>query len=233
MDNKIPRFSRSWRVQHMLLMVSVLLLMISGFSVKYSDTLLGKVLIFLEGGFQARGALHRLSAVLLFITAVYHFVYISITEEGRSEFRKLLPNKRDFTDLKNSISYDLLKRSERPAFGRYSYREKVQYWAFFVFILLMFLSGVVLWFHDFFFGFIPKWAFDVSFALHGGTATLIILFLVLWHLYIVHLSPGNFPGNNSFWHGYVTERWMKENHPLEYEEMKNKAAMKPKEGEAD
>ncbi len=222
MDNKIPRFSRSWRVQHMLLMVSVLLLMISGFSLKYSETFWGKALIFLEGGFQARGSLHRLSAVLLFITAVYHLLYISLTKEGRSEFRGLLPRKSDFVDLKNGILYDLLRKSEKPAFGRYSYREKIQYWAFFIFILLMLLSGIILWFHDYFFAFLPKWAFDVSFMLHGGTAILVILFLLLWHLYIVHLSPGNFPANSSFWHGYVSEKWLKENHLLEYEEMKKK-----------
>lgn len=226
MDDKITRFSRNWRVQHMLLMISVLLLIISGFSLKYSDTFWGKVLIFLEGGFQARGSLHRLSAILLFITVIYHLVYISLTKEGRSEFKNLLPKKSDFVDLKNSVLYDLLKRSEKPAFGRYSYREKVQYWAFFIFILLMFLSGVVLWFHDFFFSFFPKWAFDVSFALHGGTATLVILFLVLWHMYLVHLSQGNFPGNSSFWHGYVSEKWVKENHPLEYEEMKKNVEVK-------
>ncbi|MCL4539682.1 MAG: cytochrome b/b6 domain-containing protein [Bacteroidetes bacterium] len=214
-------------------MVSVLLLIISGFSMKYSETVWGKVLLFLEGGFQARGALHRLSAVLLFITAIYHLIYISFSKEGRREFKSLLPNKNDFVDLKNSILYDLLKRSEKPAFGRYSYREKVQYWAFFIFIFLMFISGVILWFHDFFFGFFPKWAFDVSFALHGGTATLVILFLVLWHMYVVHLSPANFPGNSSFWHGYVTERWLKENHSLEYEEMKGLREGKKSEGKED
>ena len=208
-------------MQHFLLMVSTLLLMVSGFSLKYSDTFWGKALIFLEGGFQARGSLHRLSAILLFITAMYHLIYISLTNEGRKEFRSLLPSRRDFIDFKNGIAYDLLKTTEKPSLGRYSYREKVQYWAFFVFILLMFLSGLVLWFHDFFFGCLPKWVFDVSFALHGGTATLVILFLVLWHMYIVHLSPGNFPGNSSFWHGYVSDKWLKENHSLEYEEKKN------------
>ncbi len=233
MNDKIPRFSRSWRVQHMLLMVSVLLLVISGFSMKYSETLWGKILIFLEGGFQARGALHRLSAVLLFATAIYHLIYISFTREGKREFKSLLPIRNDLVDLKNSILYDLMKRAERPAFGRYSYREKIQYWAFFVFILLMFLSGMVMWFHDFFFAFLPKWAFDVSFALHGGTATLVILFLVLWHMYVVHLSPANFPANSSFWHGYVSVKWMKENHFLEYESMIRDSEAKHAEGKED
>ncbi len=233
MNDKIQRFSRSWRIQHLLLMVSVLLLMMSGFSMKYSETLWGKILIFLEGGFQARGALHRLSAVLLFITAIYHLVYISFTREGKREFKSLLPTKKDFSDLKNSILYDLLKRAEKPAFGRYSYREKVQYWAFFVFIVLMFVSGLVMWFHDFFFAFFPKWAFDVTFALHGGTATLIILFLVLWHMYVVHLSPANFPGNSSFWHGDVSEKWLKENHLLEYKSMTGDSKTKQPEEKED
>jgi hypothetical protein len=32
--------------------------------------------------------------------------------------------------------------------------------------------------------------------------------------------------NASFWHGYVTEEWLRENHYLEYLEIKNKESEK-------
>lgn len=221
MDKKVLRFSLSWRIQHFLLMISVTLLIITGFALRYHYTWFGKFLIFLEGGFESRGILHRISAVLLFITAVYHLIYILFTAEGRKEFRELLPRKKDFADMIKSVKYDIGKDEKPPMYGRYSYREKIQYWAFFLFVFIMILSGVVLWFHNYLFGILPKWFFDVSWAFHSATATLVITFLVLWHLYLVHLSPGNFPINTSFWHGYVSEEWLKENHYLEYLEIKN------------
>ncbi|CUU02457.1 formate dehydrogenase, gamma subunit [Candidatus Kryptobacter tengchongensis] len=228
-EKKVLRFSLSWRIQHFLLMVSVTLLIITGFALRYHDTWFGRFLIFIEGGFETRGTLHRISAVLLFITAVYHLIYILFTREGRKEFRELLPRKKDFADFVESIRYDIGKNEKPPMYGRYSYKEKIQYWAFFLFVILMILSGIVLWFHNYLFGILPKWFFDFSQALHSATATLVITFLVLWHLYLVHFSPSNFPINASFWHGYVSEEWLKENHYLEYlnltsssEEIKNK-----------
>ncbi|MEN3044645.1 MAG: cytochrome b/b6 domain-containing protein [Candidatus Hydrothermales bacterium] len=222
MENKILRFSRTWRVQHMLLMISVFLLILSGFSLKYSHTLFGKVLIFLEGGFEARGSLHRFSAFILIFTTIYHVFYIFFTKEGRKEFKLLLPCKRDFFDLINSVLYNIGKIDKKPEFDRYSYKEKLQYWTVSLFLLLMIFSGVILMFHDFFFYVFPKWIFDLSFAVHSWTATLFIIFLVLWHFYIVHLSPSNFPINLSFWNGYVDEEWLKENHYLEYKRLKEK-----------
>ena len=143
-------------------MVSVTLLIITGFALKYHNTWLGRFLIFLEGGFEARGTLHRISAVLLFITAVYHLIYIIFTREGRAEFKELLPMKKDFSDFVESVRYDIGKNEKPPMYGRYSYKEKIQYWFFFLFVVLMILSGIVLWFHNYFFGVLPKWFFDLS-----------------------------------------------------------------------
>ncbi len=220
MNDKILRFSRTWRVQHLLLMISVFLLIISGFSLKYSHTAIGKILIFLEGGFEARGALHRISAFLLIFTTIYHLIYIIFTKEGRKEFKALIPRKKDFDDFIKSILYDIGKVDKRPEFDRYSYKEKLQYWTISLFVLIMVISGAILMFHNYLFAVFPKWIIDLSLSFHSWIATLVIIFLILWHFYIVHLSPENFPWNSSFWDGYVDEKWLKENHYLEYKRIK-------------
>ena len=222
MNNKILRFSRTWRVQHLLLMISVFLLIISGFSLKYSHTTIGKILIFLEGGFEARGALHRISAFLLIFTTLYHLIYIIFTKEGRREFKALIPRKKDFDDFIKSILYDIGKTDRRPEFDRYSYKEKLQYWVISFFVLIMVISGAILMFHNYLFAVFPKWIIDLSLSFHSWIATLVIVFLILWHFYIVHLSPENFPWNSSFWDGYVDEKWLRENHYLEYKRIKEK-----------
>lgn len=219
MAGDVQRFSRTWRVQHMLLVISVILLILSGLSLRYSHTWLGKAVIFLEGGFEARGALHRISAVVLLVTILYHGVYITMTREGRSELGALRPQWKDFKDFRDTLLYDMGRLPHRPRCGRYTYREKLQYWAFSLFLMIMTSSGVILWLHNYFIAHFPKWWVDVTFAVHGMTATLLFVFLVLWHLYIVHLSPGHFPWNGSFWHGKVSLDWLREFHAEEYEEL--------------
>lgn len=217
---KILRFSRTWRIQHFLLLTSVTLLILSGIALRFSESWLGKLIIFLEGGFEARGGIHRLSAILLIFTAIYHILYITLTREGRNEFKSLLFRKNDFSDYIKLFLYNFGKIEDKPKIGRYGFREKLQYWVFFLFTFLMIVTGIVMWLHNYFFIFLPKWIFDLVYGIHGWGGTLILIFIVLWHLYEIHLSPQNFPLNMSFWDGYVSEEWLKEEHPLEYEEIK-------------
>ncbi|MEO0263343.1 MAG: cytochrome b/b6 domain-containing protein [candidate division WOR-3 bacterium] len=216
----ILRFSLNWRIQHFLLMVSVSLLIISGIALRFSDSWFGKFLIFLEGGFEARGALHRLSAFLLIFTALYHLIYIIFTKEGRKEFKSFLFEKDDFSNYFKTILYNFGKINEKPKIKRYGFKEKLQYWVFFLFVFLMIITGIVMWWHNYFLVLIPKWLFDLVYGIHGWGGTLILIFIVFWHIYEIHLTPSNFPINLSFWDGYVSEEWLKEEHFLEYEEMK-------------
>ncbi|MEO0276140.1 MAG: cytochrome b/b6 domain-containing protein, partial [candidate division WOR-3 bacterium] len=146
----ILRFSLNWRIQHFLLMVSVFLLIISGIALRFSDSWFGKFLIFLEGGFEARGALHRLSAFLLIFTALYHLIYIIFTKEGRKEFKSFLFEKDDFSNYFKTILYNFGKIEEKPKIKRYGFKEKLQYWVFFLFVFLMIITGIVMWWHNYF-----------------------------------------------------------------------------------
>lgn len=213
----VERLNLPVRIQHGLLMVSVTLLILTGLALLYRESWFGRLLIELEGGFEMRGTLHRLSAFLLMFTTVYHVCYIVFSRRGHEEFLQILPRARDFRDWLHMLAYDVGIRAIKPKLDRYSYREKFQYWAFALFNVIMLISGLVLWQHDQLFGVLPKWSFDVAIAVHGGTGTLILIVLTLWHLYIVHLSPGRFPLDWSFWNGRITLKQLREEHELEYE----------------
>ncbi|MCX8103706.1 MAG: cytochrome b/b6 domain-containing protein [Candidatus Bipolaricaulota bacterium] len=224
-ERTIERINLPLRVQHFALLVSVTLLIVTGLALLYWDSAFGRLLIALEGGFEARGTLHRIAAGLLIATTLYHLLYILFSRQGHEEFMQMLLRVQDFRDYGAALLYDLGLRAEKPQLDRYSYREKFQYWAFALFIVVMIGSGFVLWFHNWFFGLLPKWAFDVALAVHGGTGTLILIVLTLWHLYIVHLSPGRFPIDWSFWDGKISESQLQEEHPLEYKRLKEKGLL--------
>ncbi len=224
-ERSIERINLQLRVQHFALMVSVTLLILTGLALLYRDSAFGRLLIALEGGFEARGTIHRVAAVLLMATALYHLLYILFSRQGHDEFMQLLIRAQDFKDYAAAVLYDLGMRAHKPQFDRYSYREKFQYWAFAFFVIVMIISGFILWFHDWFFGLLPKWAFDVAIAVHSGTGTLILIVLTLWHFYLVHLSPGRFPIDWSFWDGKISEKQLQEEHPLEYQRLKEKGIL--------
>lgn len=224
-ERTITRINLQLRVQHCALMVSVTLLILTGLALLYRDSAFGRFLIALEGGFEARGTIHRVAAGLLIITALYHFLYIVFSRTGHEEFMQMLLRVQDFKDYGAALLYDVGLRNEKPQLDRYSYREKFQYWAFAFFVLIMIVSGFILWFHDWFFGLLPKWAFDVAIAVHSGTGTLILIVLTLWHLYLVHVSPGRFPIDWSFWDGKISEKQLQQEHPLEYKRLKEKGLL--------
>lgn len=224
-ERTIERVNLQLRVQHFALMVSVTLLILTGLALLYRDSAFGRFLIALEGGFEARGTLHRIAAGLLIATALYHLLYILFSRTGHEEFMQMLVRAQDFKDYGAAVLYDLGLRPEKPQLDRYSYREKFQYWIFALFVVIMIISGFILWFHDWFFGLLPKWAFDIALAVHSSTGTLILIVLTLWHLYLVHLSPGRFPIDWSFWDGKISEKQLQEEHPLEYKRLKEKGLL--------
>ena len=224
-ERTIERINFQLRVQHLALMVSVTLLILTGLALLYRDSAFGRFLIALEGGFEARGTIHRVAAVLLMATTLYHLLYILFSRQDHDEFMQLLIRAQDFKDYAAALLYDLGVRAHKPQLDRYSYREKFQYWAFALFVVIMIISGFILWFHDWFFGLLPKWAFDVAIAVHSGTGTLILVVLTLWHFYLVHLSPGRFPIDWSFWDGKISEKQLQEEHPLEYQRLKEKGML--------
>ncbi len=224
-ERTIERINIQVRVQHFALMVSVTLLILTGLALLYRDSTFGRLLIALTGGFEARGTLHRIAAGVLIATVLYHILYILFSRTGHEEFMQMLFKTQDFKDYGAALLYDLGLRPEKPQLDRYSYREKFQYWAFALFVVIMIASGFVLWCHDWFFVVLPKWAFDVALAVHSGTGTLILIVLTLWHLYLVHLSPGRFPIDWSFWDGKISAKHLQEEHPLEYQRLKEKGLL--------
>jgi hypothetical protein len=66
---------------------------------------------------------------------------------------------------------------------------------------------------------VPKWLFDVTAIVHGYEGLILFALLFGWHVYIVHLSPGNFPLQTTFLDGKISLERLRREHPLEYREM--------------
>jgi len=60
---------------------------------------------------------------------------------------------------------------------------------------------------------------DVTAIVHGYEGLILFLLLFGWHLYIVHLSPGNFPMQRTFLTGRIDRARMWREHRREHREL--------------
>jgi cytochrome b subunit of formate dehydrogenase len=216
---EFERFSQNFRVQHLVLMASCLILIITGLPLKFHEARISQIFFDLVGGVQMSTLIHRVGAVGLIAVGGFHLLYLLLFREGRRNFLALLPGPKDLTDLVQMLRYFLGKTEEKPRFGRFSYVEKFDYWAVYWGMVIMIGSGLILWFLETSLRFLPKFAADIAREAHSDEGLLATLAIIIWHFYNVHLNPEHFPMNRTFWTGMIGEEEMRRHHPLEYEEL--------------
>jgi formate dehydrogenase subunit gamma len=221
----VIRMSLMFRIQHMLLMGTLLILALTGFALMYHDNWLGRTLIRLEGGVLFRGYIHCAAAVILMAQFVFHAYYMLFSREGKKEFREFLLRRQDLSDFRQAIRFNMGIAPEYPRFGKYGYKEKFQYWGVTIGVLLISATGIILWAEDTSLRILPKVVLDITLIIHGYQGLLAFVILLFWHVYNEHLHPSVFPMNRAWLTGKVDAEWLRQEHPLEYEKLKRERVL--------
>jgi cytochrome b subunit of formate dehydrogenase len=220
-EQKYLRMSLNERIQHFLLLSSFIILVSTGFALKYPEAVwvMWFRWIFGDYAFEIRGIVHRIAAVIMTADSIYHIIYVSFTKRGRKLITDLWFYKKDLTDVTGTLKYYFGKADSKPRYGRFSYIEKSEYWALVWGNVVMGATGVVLWFNNTFLPVISSIGMEVATAIHFYEAILASLAIVAWHFYFVIYNPDVYPINKAFITGYLTREEMEHEHPLELEEM--------------
>ncbi|MBI3983252.1 MAG: cytochrome b/b6 domain-containing protein [Gemmatimonadetes bacterium] len=209
----VTRLSLVERVQHIVLMVSFTILIVTGIPLLFPDTPLVHVF---GGAFPVRTFLHRFAGSTLALLAAFHVLYVLFSQDGRRDFGWIAPRTQDVRDFMHYVRYQLGKTDEPPPFGKFNPFEKIEYFAVVWGSAVMVATGFMMWFFEATLRVFPKWVYDLILLVHGYEALLAFLSIILWHLYNVHLKPGAFPISRVWIDGKVTLRHLKEHHPREY-----------------
>jgi len=200
-EDAIERMPMGFRIAHGMLLVSFIILVHSGFALKYPEAWWACPLPFLQGVCEMRGLVHRIASVVMILASLVHVLHLIIDRKARSIMRGMWPQLSDLRDLKGRIDY-FLGRTEHPPKAEWlSYPEKMEYggvlWGTFV----MVGTGLLLWFESFTLRWLPSWALDVSTAVHFYEAILATLSIAIWHFYHVIFDPLVYPVDPALWTG--------------------------------
>ncbi len=217
------RMTLNERLQHGTLAVSFILLVITGFMLRYPEAdWVVAIRNLSDHVFDLRGLMHRIAAVVMVAASLYHLYYIFFTERGKELIRDLLPKPQDIYDAIAVVKYNFGFSKTKPKFGRFSYIEKSEYWALVWGTIVMAVTGVILWFDNTFMGLLTKLGWDVARTIHFYEAWLATLAILVWHFYFVIFNPSVYPLNLAACTGYLSEAEMAEEHPLELEEIQRR-----------
>ena len=141
------RMSVPFRIAHGVAAVSFIVLVISGFALKYPESWWADLVQIADGAF--RGLIHRVAAVGLIGACLFHFGHVAVSARARRQIAGMLPRVADFKEFTHRISYNLGRRDDPPAPVRLGYVEKIEYWAALWGTLITAVTGFVLWFENF------------------------------------------------------------------------------------
>jgi cytochrome b subunit of formate dehydrogenase len=226
---EVERFSTKQRIMHVLLILSFLTLVMTGFPLKYHDTSWAKTLVRFWGGAHQAGVFHRIAAAVLIALFLYTcwrcFRYLFPKGEGgRGWIRRLFgpdslcPNLKDWRDLKAMFRW-FFDRGERPSFDRWTYWEKFDFLAVFWGMATIGLSGLILWAPEWASYVLPGWVINVATLIHSEEALLAALFIFTVHYFNTHFIPTKFPMDRLIFTGRYHLEKLKEERPLEYERL--------------
>ncbi len=206
-----PRFDRIQRAEHWLLVFSFTVLALTGLPQRWPDSWIGGSMVAVMGGIESTRIIHRTAAVTLILLTMFHFLMVFYRLYVKRSRMSMLPTWSDVTDGFQALGYNVGVAKNPPQMGRYSFGEKIEYWAVVWGTVVMVFTGFLLWNPIAATNVLPGQAIPAAKAAHGGEALLAVLAIVTWHIYHVHIKRFN----RSMFSGKLDAEEMIEEHALE------------------
>ena len=221
------------------MVTSFLLLVITGMPLKFYYTEWAKTIFDMVGGAASARALHRFGALITFLYFALHLFDLLKScwsnrgalrnpETGKLEIKRFVgaifgPDSMVPTwhDVKEFWAHQkwFFGKAEKPNFDRWTYWEKFDYFAVFWGIFAIGLSGLVMWFPQFFTKFLPGWAINIALIVHSDEALLAAGFIFTVHFFNTHFRLEKFPMDNVIFSGRISKSEMLHERKLWYDRL--------------
>jgi formate dehydrogenase gamma subunit len=222
------RFTLAQRWEHMILLLSVTVLLLTGLPQRYRTATWSQQILSTPERVETVQQIHHIAAVVLTLEVVYHLGNALVLLFRRKLPGDMLPTWRDIRDAWQMILYLLFLRKDKPPFGKYNFEQKFTYWFLFFGIGVMVTTGFIIWFPELFTKILPGGIVPASKMAHSTEAVVAAIFVVIWHFYHVHLERLNL----SIFTGWLNEKDMRVYHELDYKNHVNNHEENPRSGDS-
>ena len=227
-DEWFTRFQPFDRFLHFLVVTSFLLLVVTGMPLKFYYTDWAKALFNLMGGTGVARSLHHFGAIITFLYFGLHLSALTVNlwrnrshikdpATGRLQWKRLweamlgpdsmVPTLQDWKDFVAHNRW-FFGKGPKPQFDRWTYWEKFDYFAVFWGVFAIGLSGLIMWFPEFFSLFLPGWIINVALIVHSDEALLAAGFIFTVHFFNTHFRLEKFPMDTVIFSGRVSKTEM-------------------------
>ncbi len=152
--------------------------------------------------------LHPFLGIAVFVGLIYMF---------KRFVHHNMPVRTDSIWFKNVKSVLLADHSKKLRIGKYNAGQKVLFWLIMASIVVLLLSGLIMW-RAYFAEYFPIWMLRWAILAHSAAGIGLIL-LILGHIYLAIWVRGSITGMVT---GYVSKRWARQHHDRWAEELKTK-----------
>lgn len=219
----VARFSTFQIRLHLVVVISFLLLALTGIPLHFHYTDWGKTLNRLFGGVSVTSVIHRISAIVTFGYFSLHVIHLAVRALRGNRgllwgHGSMVPQPRDLRDFRANLKY-FLYLGPQPRFGRWTYWEKFDYFAVFWGMVIIGGSGLFLWLPELVTRWLPGWTLNAAAIIHGDEALLAVGFIFVFHFFHTHLRPEVFPLDPSIFVGSMPLGRFREERAVEYEKL--------------
>jgi len=222
-----PRFTLGQRWEHMVFLASVGVLLLTGLPQKYRSAGWSQYILSTPERVFAIRNIHHVAAVVLTLVILVHLLRSIYLLAQRKLPAHIFPTLQDVRDAIQMGKFLFFMTKKRPRFGKYNFEQKFTYWFLFFSILLLTITGFILWFPITITQVLPGGIIPAAKLAHSTEAVITGIFIVIWHFYHVHFERLNL----SIFTGWLREDEMRANHPLEYERLVGESADQPNGGD--
>ncbi len=226
-EGGLKRFTLSYRIQHAFLVTVFIILCLTGLPMKFPKASWSPVIYQFFGGIQGAPIVHRVAGVALLVGFVLHVLIILIKVAVSLARKKeltifnwirailalpMIPKWRDLKDIIALTKYVFFLSPKRPHYGRFCWKEKLEYLGLFWGIALLGVTGILLWSESLSSQFIPGWVLNICYLAHTYESILAMAHIVLVHIPGVLGKPGVSPLSSMIINGKISPQALAEEH---------------------
>ncbi|MHC4742167.1 MAG: formate dehydrogenase subunit gamma [Planctomycetota bacterium] len=226
-EGRIIRFRLALRVQHALLVLLFVVLCLTGFPLKFAHTSWAPVVLDLFGGIGFAPVVHRIAGVALLAGFILHAILILVgvrrsmgekDKRGLWAFIKeflglpMVPKPSDLGDIITHVKYVCFLSPKKPNFGRFSWKEKLEYIGLIWGTILLGVTGILLWGESLFTQALPGWLLNICYIAHTYESLLAVAHIALVHIPGAIGRPGVSPFSSMILDGSISPKMLAEEH---------------------